>query len=315
MAADSTTVRAAGVVLVRGDEPDREVLVIHRSRRDDWSLPKGKLDPGEHTAVAAVRECDEETGIMVALGVPLPTQSYIALGRPKTVHYWLAQEVDGVEFLPNEEVDEVEWLRVTEARARLTYPHDADLVRLAAAAPVTIPLVVLRHAQAVKRADFKGKHDLDRPLTGRGRSNAKQLVPLLDAYGITQVHSSDATRSVQTVRKYAKAIDADIVTEPTLSEEGYADDPDGAIQRIAELAYLARPLVVCSHRPVLPAIMETLREELVDDDASVQDSVLDAASWDPKMAPGTAVVLHRQFHAGGVRVVAIERHRLETIPD
>ena len=308
-------VRAAGVALLRGPQDAREVLLIHRSHRRDWSLPKGKLDPGEHVAVAAVRECDEETGIAVSLGVPLPTQSYVALGRDKTVHYWLAAEVAAEDFLPNDEVDKIAWVPVGEAAAHLTYPHDAEVVAAAARAPITIPLVILRHTQAVKRADFEGKHDWERPLSGRGRSNAKQIVPLLDAYGITQVHSSDATRCMQTVRKFAKSIDAEIVPEPTLSEEGHEADPADAARRIRELAYLALPTVVCSHRPVLPDILDTLRAELVDDDASVADSVLDLASWDPKMAPGACIVLHRQFHEGGVRVVAVERHRLETIPD
>lgn len=308
-------VRAAGVVVLRGEDGAREALLIHRGRRSDWSLPKGKLDPGEHVAVAAVRECDEETGIQVALGVPLPTQSYTALGKPKTVQYWLASELSAEEFMPNEEVDKVAWVPVGEASAHLTYPHDANVVEAAAAAPITIPLVILRHTQAVKRSDFKGKYDAERPLSGRGRSNAKQIVPLLDAYGITQVHSSDATRCLQTVRKYAKSIDVDIVGEPSFSEEGYNADPAETIRRMRELAYLALPTVVCSHRPVLPDLIDTLRDELVDDDPSVQDSVLDLASWEPKMAPGACIVLHRQFHAGGVRVVAVERHRLETIPD
>jgi 8-oxo-(d)GTP phosphatase len=308
-------IRAAGVVVLRGEDGAKEALLIHRGRRSDWSLPKGKLDPGEHVAVAAVRECDEETGIQVALGVPLPTQSYTALGRPKTVQYWLASELAAEEFVANEEVDKISWVPVHEARSHLTYPHDADVVDAAAAAPITIPLVILRHTQAVKRADYKGKHDAERPLSGRGRSNAKQLQPLLDAYAVTQVHSSDATRCLQTVRKYAKSIDVEIVPEPAFSEEGHAADPAETMRRMRELAYLARPTVVCSHRPVLPDIIATLRGELVDDDASVQDSVLDLASWDPKMAPGACIVLHRQFHAGGVRVVAVERHRLETIPD
>lgn len=308
-------VRAAGVVVLRGPAEAKEALLIHRGHRSDWSLPKGKLDPGEHVAVAAVRECDEETGMQVALGVPLPTQSYDALGKPKTVQYWLASELSSEEFLANEEVDKIGWVPVGEARVHLTYPHDADVVEAAAAAPVTIPLIILRHTQAVKRTDYSGKHDWERPLSGRGRSNAKQLLPLLEAYGITQIHSSDATRCVQTVRKFAKSVDADIVPERYLSEEGHADDPLETVRRMRELAYLALPTVVCSHRPVLPSLIETLRSELVDDDASVQDSVLDQSSWEPKMAPGACIVVHRQFHAGGVRVVAIERHQLETIPD
>ena len=49
-------IRAAGVILVRSGRDEPEILLVHRPRQNDWSLPKGKLDPGEHVVIAAVRD-------------------------------------------------------------------------------------------------------------------------------------------------------------------------------------------------------------------------------------------------------------------
>ena len=84
-------IRAAGVVLLRGSQGRYETLVVHRPHRSDWSLPKGKIDMGEHVIAAAIRECDEETGVQAVLGPRLPTQEYEALGMPKVVDYWSAR--------------------------------------------------------------------------------------------------------------------------------------------------------------------------------------------------------------------------------
>src|SRR3954469_10161873 len=80
---------AAGAVVLRKGR----VLLVHRPAYDDWSFPKGKLDPGEHAAVAAVREVGEETGVRVRLGVPLARQSYPNGGRTKVVDYWIGRVV------------------------------------------------------------------------------------------------------------------------------------------------------------------------------------------------------------------------------
>ena len=96
-----------------------EILLVHRPRYDDWSFPKGKLDLGEHVLVAAVREVREETGYTVALRHPLPSQDYMADGRPKHVRYWAGDVVSG-EFVANDEVDEIAWVSVAQAQAQLT---------------------------------------------------------------------------------------------------------------------------------------------------------------------------------------------------
>jgi 8-oxo-dGTP diphosphatase len=118
-------VRAAGGLVAR----DGAVLVVHRPRYDDWSLPKGKLDPGESWEEAALREVHEETGVRARLGDELPPVHYTDnRGRPKTVRYWVMEPEDVPSFAPNDEVDELAWLSPEEAAERLTYAHDRDLV-------------------------------------------------------------------------------------------------------------------------------------------------------------------------------------------
>jgi len=134
------TVRAAGgIVLRRGRDGDWEVLLVHRPRYDDWSLPKGKADPGERDEDTALREVEEETGIRCTLGPTAGRTRYRdSKGRDKVVHYWLmepeseAAVADGA-FVANDEVDEVRWCSVAEAVKTLSYTYDRKLL---AKAPV-----------------------------------------------------------------------------------------------------------------------------------------------------------------------------------
>jgi 8-oxo-dGTP diphosphatase len=117
-------VRASGGVVVRYGR----VVVVHRPRYDDWSLPKGKAEPGESDEACALREVEEETGLRCELGVELSTTRYRdGRGRPKRVRWWVVRPVSGA-FAPNEEVDELRWLTPAEARTLLSYPSDADLL-------------------------------------------------------------------------------------------------------------------------------------------------------------------------------------------
>ncbi|WP_037573951.1 NUDIX hydrolase [Phaeacidiphilus oryzae] len=121
-------IRAAGVLLWRpGADGSREIALVHRPKYDDWSFPKGKLDPGEDWAAAALRETWEETGLTVRLGARLPSTHYLSRGRPKEVRYWAAEPADGA-FQPNPEVDELVWVSPGEALTRLTYPYDRALL-------------------------------------------------------------------------------------------------------------------------------------------------------------------------------------------
>lgn len=296
------SIRAAGVVPLRDAGGIREVLVIHRPHRRDWSLPKGKVDASEHLIAAAVRECVEETGLTPTLGAPLPTQIYPVDGRLKSVHYWTCTVPD-LGFVANDEVDEARWVPVDEARQLLTYEHDADLVDLAASEPTTSPLIILRHAQATKRADYKGPVDAERPLAMRGYIQAPEVADLLRAFGVTTVHSSPARRCMETVQPLADGLRVSIAAEPMLSEEGHFAHPFAAPLRLGELLHMREPMVVCSHRPVMPSLMDGL--------FGIQGGADWVSALDPRLQPGAFVVLHREFDAEGTpRVHAVERHGL-----
>jgi 8-oxo-dGTP diphosphatase len=123
------TVEAAGGVIVRESARGDEVCVVHRPHRRDWSLPKGKLDPGESFEQAALREVVEETSLTCELGEELRETRYQdQKGRPKVVRYWRMTVVEDPGFEPNNEVDELRWVTPEEARELLSYEHDRALV-------------------------------------------------------------------------------------------------------------------------------------------------------------------------------------------
>jgi 8-oxo-dGTP diphosphatase len=117
-------VRAAGGVVLR----DGRVAVVHRPRYDDWSLPKGKLDPDESFEDAALREVEEETGLRCHLVRELPAVEYEVRGRPKVVRYWAMEVAEETPFVPNEEVDELRWVEPQDALGLLSYDRDREPV-------------------------------------------------------------------------------------------------------------------------------------------------------------------------------------------
>jgi 8-oxo-dGTP diphosphatase len=121
-------VRAAGGVVCRQSGGGPEVAVVHRPRYDDWSLPKGKLHPGEDWLQGALREVEEETGLRCEAGEELePARYRDRKGRDKLVRWWTMRPVDGA-FEPNDEVDELRWLAPSDAVELLDYDHDRRLV-------------------------------------------------------------------------------------------------------------------------------------------------------------------------------------------
>jgi 8-oxo-(d)GTP phosphatase len=262
---DRPVIIAAGAVVLRAAGDGAETLLVHRPRYNDWSFPKGKLNAGERAPLAACREVAEETGCTVRLGQPLSDRTYEVDGSPKVVHYWQAEVLDqgsGVAdgFQPNAEVDEIAWLPLDAAARRLTQDYDRELLAEVTWPPTTA-LVLLRHAKAVKRSKWEGVDD-DRPLDDIGRQETEAIADLLGAYGVTRVHSSDWTRCLQTVEPYARRHDLPVVPEPGLTEEGFEEDPDAGVGRLqgllAETDERHEPSVLCSHRPVLPVLIEAM---------------------------------------------------------
>ena len=129
---DDGVVRAAGGVVWRRSsaEPSTlEVVLVHRPKYDDWSLPKGKREPGETDEQTTLREVDEETGLVCRLGPELPSVRYLDNhGRPKVVRYWAMTVASQTERSPDDEVDEWRWLPEAEALARLSYERDREVI-------------------------------------------------------------------------------------------------------------------------------------------------------------------------------------------
>jgi len=237
-------------------------VIVHRKRYDDWTLPKGKVEAGESVPVCAVREVHEETGVTIRLGVPLDSITYEAGNAGlKKVDYWGGVVLDSVRRPPDAEVDVVSWLPVRAALSRLTYSHDHFLVQQYLEQPPTTPLIILRHAKAMDRKDWSRK-DSARPINTRGRRQARMLVPMLDAYGVTKLVSSTSTRCVATVLPYAQEHELPIETHSLLSEEEGENNPKavGRLLRKVRAATLktGEPTAVCVHRPVLPHILDAL---------------------------------------------------------
>jgi len=280
---------AAGAVVTR---KGNEILLVHRPKYDDWSFPKGKLDPGEHIVNTAVREVAEETGLDIRLGPPLGTQRYpVRNGRLaiKVVHYWVGRVVgddDVATYRPNDEIDEVAWLPTAEARERLTYQYDRDtLAEFENVRKKSHPLVILRHARAESRRSWRGD-DRDRMLTEAGEFQSQQIVPLLAAYGVGHLLSSSSKRCWTTVAPYADVADLDVEVTDDLSEEDATGE--SVSTHLAKLLEAKEVVALCTHRPVLPWVFESLGLE------------------NRELEPGDLFIAH---HRNG-KVLAVEQHHV-----
>jgi 8-oxo-(d)GTP phosphatase len=252
----SKVVLAAGCVLWRPGhrESATEVAVIHRPRYDDWSLPKGKVDPGETEPVTAVREVFEETGHHVELGRRIATVSYPIEPRTKKVQYWSARSIGG-SFTPNHEVDDLIWLPATAAIDKVSYAYDRKVLRRWAKQPAdTQSVLIVRHGTAGSKSRFSGD-DKIRPLDKKGRAQAEALVAQLSTFGATDVFAADRLRCHQTVEPLAEELGVTINNEPTLTEEAYADNPKRGRRRVLQIAGAHRTPVICTQGKVIPDLI------------------------------------------------------------
>jgi 8-oxo-dGTP diphosphatase len=255
--APTSDVRAAGGVVWRVRNGTVEVALIHRPRYDDWSLPKGKLNEGEGTLAAAVREVAEELGSQVAVSRRIGDVSYEADGADKTVSYWVMRHVGG-SFTPNDEVDEVSWLRPQAAREQLGYDVDRTVLADFLAVPIPDSVILLvRHAKAGKRSEWRGD-DNDRPLDSVGKDQARRLVDLLSMFGPNRVISARPVRCVETVKPMAEQLGVELGIEPDFDDDTYERSPAAAETALMSLAKPGRVTVVASQGTTIPGLVDRL---------------------------------------------------------
>jgi 8-oxo-dGTP pyrophosphatase MutT (NUDIX family)/phosphohistidine phosphatase SixA len=288
----SRLIRAAGAVAWRpGPDGEPEILLVHRKKYDDWSLPKGKTEPDEPLPVTAVREVLEEGGARLALGRRLVSVRYNVGGRPKRVHYWAARvlSVDD-RAVPNSEVDEVTWLPAGRAVDKVSYTHDHGVLADFAARPAqTVPLILLRHSKALSKSGWK-RTDQSRPLDDSGRSDAKALADLLACFAPRpRLISSTAVRCAETLGPLSEVTGEQVRAEPSLyihnqSPLAGATDPAADLTALVrEVISSGEPTVICAHRENLPLLQEAALAVLAGHSAKVSGGAAGAG------VPGDAI--------------------------
>jgi len=278
---EAPLIQAAGAVLWRkSDISQLEIAVIHRPRYDDWSLPKGKVESGESHISAGYREIQEETGYESTFGPEIGTVVYKLEGAPKEVRYWAAAATIKTGTPNPQEVDEVLWLAPKKAKEKLTNKDDRAIVDFFLEFGAdTFPIILLRHAKALKRTEWDGD-DGDRPLEHRGQLQAKRLLPIYLPYGISEVHTSDALRCIETIDLMARLIEKTPIFSADLSEYGYAKDREAPLDYVQDLMNRDISAIVCSHNPIIPKVVKKLVGKKY------------FKSMDRELEPAQAIVLH-----------------------
>lgn len=248
---------AAGGLVIRSDtDGEHRVLVAHRPRYDDWSLPKGKADPGETPESTAIREVEEETGVRADVIGPLAEVEYVvSSGRRKVVRYFAMRHRSAEAFTPNDEVDEIRWLEPQEAAALVTYDHDRALVSSDLDHLLSLGTVwLIRHAAAGDRSSWADDDRL-RPLTKKGRNQAAAIAAALAEHDIDAVYSSPYVRCRETVQPLADRIGHTVEDTEHLAEGANAAQ---TLEWLQEME--GRHTVACSHGDLIPAVINRLGE-------------------------------------------------------
>ena len=245
-------ITAAGGVVVRQGADGPEILIVHRPRYDDWTLPKGKANPSESSEATAVREVEEETGVRARIVWPLGKSRYEHENASKVVHWFAMRESRSTAFEPNDEVDTVRWVPLGEVGDVLSYEKDAEVVESVNAPEIltTGTLLLVRHGAAGSRSDWTGD-DTQRPLTSRGEHQATALAEALAERPIERILTSPFLRCRQTIEPLAAELGLKIEERDELAEgAGHRPARDLCRELIGTYS------VLCSHGDVIPAVLD-----------------------------------------------------------
>ena len=307
---DKNTVYAAGTLCWRRIDGVIHLLVIHRTVQQDDTFPKGKLDPGETLPAAAVRETWEETGLNVTLGAPLGFRRYdLSNGKVKEVHYWCAEVSDKAArrstFTANDEVESVRWVPLDQVAQTLSYELDRDLLDAFTTlmnedALETFAVILLRHAKALDASTYH-EPDQKRPLATRGRHQAEEIVTALAAFGPSKVISSSSIRCIQTVEPFSVAHSKKIKKKDAISQHRFDDGEPEARDLIAKRLAKGKNAIICSHGPVLPALLRELA-------LATDTDITNAVSLSSRLDTAAFSVYHIRRNEPRSPIVAIETH-------
>ena len=275
-------IRAAGALLWREIAAGEiEIALVHRPRYDDWSLPKGKIDENETALACAYREVSEETGIKARFTRQLGAVEYEDNGAQKRVKYWVAQALGASDFVANEEVDQLRWLKPTDSIELATHQSDKEMIeRFLEIEGPTDTLIILRHTKALERGDWDGDDSL-RTLNENGIAQAQALINHLAPFAIDEIYTSDFTRCVQTVSPLGESRGLVVSKVPSLNEATFESDPERSISFANALKQDERNILICSHNPVIP----TMLRGILNTKLKNKDLI--------KLEPGDAWLVHR----------------------
>jgi len=287
----SATIQAAGAVVWRNNKNKAELAIIHRPKYNDWSFPKGKLEVGESLIACAHREVLEETNIQTEFGPFLGDIEYLTPDGKKQVSFWAAKAITHKDFTPNSEVDQLKWVEVKKVKELLSLETDkkilAQFIKLDCD---TKPFILLRHAKAITRDEWQGDDD-DRPLDSLGQNQAKRLLSIYQVYNIEQIHTSDAVRCYDTVNPMVKGLGIKLEVTGKLGENAHKKDKEKAFDYAKDLIKEDARILLCSHNPILPKMLNRLTKKS------------DVDADEGKLSPADAWVIHRS----GKEIIQIDR--------
>lgn len=280
-------IRAAGAVLYRHDESGEPlVALVHRPHHRDWSLPKGKIDPGETPPVTAVREISEETGYSARLGpflrrvhyeVPRTDPGGSAAGVGKSVDYFTAAALSG-QFSASSEVDELRWLPVADAIELTSYSDDVTVLRSFFALPHETTTIAL-----AQPAEFNDAADDQRTLSATGQRQAAALCDMLRTFEPTRVLTAPDPHCARTIRDCAAAIGVSVINDPRFAAENRPESADNGAGLLEAIVASGETTVVCAAGSVVTHLVDAgiSRDEVSPLTDEAGDGTPDAATVSP----------------------------------